>query len=79
MQKRRKRCKQAISRTDLPTCVKKMQNYIKERQKNMKIEDVKELQEEEDVQETDASEEATAELSEEELAKKQEEDKELKY
>ena len=41
----------------------------------MKIEDVKELQEEEDVQETDASEEATAELSEEELAKKQEEDK----
>ena len=41
----------------------------------MKIEDVKELQEEEDVQETDASEEATVELSEEELAKKQEEDK----
>ena len=41
----------------------------------MKIEDVKELQEEEDVQEMDAPEAATVELSEEELAKKQEEDK----
>ena len=41
----------------------------------MRIEDVKELQEEEDVQEMDAPEAATVELSEEELAKKQEEDK----